>query len=206
MPITVDKTVQDANVLLNVVDKYQTQLGEFGVSPDEIASVREQVEALLTADALQKEATNVIRTRTSGQSAKIRESINLIRNIRTAAKAVYGRNAEVLKEFHIGIDIPRIVSKLITELNYMNEVATRQSAELATRGIKDSDLAQMTALAAELTAIDAGQETAKRERVTATADRKTALQSLRDSLFRLRQTAELCFRNSPEILKEFKRL
>ncbi|MBU0713274.1 hypothetical protein KJ762_13135 [bacterium] len=206
MAVQVNAMVQDANVLLNVVQKYAVQLAEFGVTPEEISAMQALVPVLIDADAAHKEQGNKLREKTGAQNALIKTAESAIRKIRNAANVVYLNDPGILKDFHIGINIPHSVAGLVTELNYIHEVAVRRLAELATRGIKEADLTVLTEISPRLQAIDSEQETIKREKVSAMAARDGALKELRRTVAKFRKIAKLCFSGSPEILNEFKKL
>ncbi len=206
MAVQVNAMVQDANVLLNVIQKYAAQLAEFGVTPEEINDMQALVPVLIDADAAHKELGNKLREKTGAQNTLIKSAGEAIRKIRNAANVVYLNDPQILKDFHIGINIPHSVAGLVTELNYIHEVANRRLTELATRGIKEADLTALTEVSPQLQAIDSEQETIKREKVAAMAAHDVALKALRRSAAKFRKIAKLCFSGSPEILNEFKKL
>jgi len=200
----INELVQDANVLLTTARKYQTQLTEFGVTADEIQQLETLIGTLESKDAAHKEAQNQKKQKTKAQVDLLLRSQEIIKKVKTAAKAVFYRDEVILKEFHIGTKPPVTVSAALNELIYMQEVATRYASQLQTRGIKSTDLEEITACHSLLANADSEQENAKRSQTTAWNERKATVDDLKAVMFRIRRSAELCFGKDKSTLNEFR--
>lgn len=200
----VDKKIQDGNVLLEVVRKYQKELAEVGVDADFISDFEAKINAVIEKDTAQREAGNYIRQKTVEQNQQLQRARNCIRKIKTAAKDVYYGNQDTLKEFHIGGKSVTTVKGTLTELAYFKEKVSSRLSDLAASGISEADITELDACRSTLSDVDSDQENGKRLRTTATNERKAALKALAEVMYRVRKKAEIRFAGNKNILNEFR--
>jgi len=204
MPDDVNAHVQDANKLLDTTKKYAEPLMAVGVTAETIQNFETAFQDLVQKDTASKEAENLKRGKKGTQDQQISNSQSAIWKIRETAKIPYHNDKIVLRDFHIGIPIPAGVKALITELSYMKEVATRYFDTLKNHGITEADLANLTTCMNDLMTEDSAQETSKDTYKQSVSARNLSLKALKDIKFAIRKSADICFRDSPEIRDEFK--
>jgi len=204
MTENINEQVQDGYVLLTATRKYQPELDGFGVSVAETQNLETSIGNLESKDAAHKEARNTEKEKKRLQDDQIALSWKQIRKIQNIAKGVFGHASPILKDFHIGKRPSKSVSETLTELVYFKEIGTRYQGDLAARGLKAEDLTALESLHAALAATDSDQENAKRLQTAAMSARTAADEELRALKYRIRQSAEGCFADNPEVLKEFK--
>lgn len=206
MPLIVDETIQEANVLHAKALKYQDQLVNFGVTAEELASLITARDDVIAKDTYQKELMNARKEKTTLQNASMEKARLGLQKIKEIAKIVYDEDRDARAEFHIGKPGLKSVKSILTELAYIKEVATRRQDDLKTRGLTDEDITKLDDLRTELSEIDTEQEMSKRDQVTASSQRTVANRQLQKIIKRIRKSAEVCFADNADILHEFKRL
>jgi len=138
------------------------------------------------------------------QNKSMEKGRALIRKTQNAFIAVYGEgDKQKKKEAHIGKGFITTVKAMITELEYMKGVAEKRKADLAKRGLKDTDIAAYDTIIAELTDNDTAQENAKKVQKKATAARNASVNALNKLMKSLRKTVQVAFADQPEMLVEF---
>lgn len=200
----VDEKVQDGNVLLEVVRKYQSELAEAGVTDEFISDFEGKIRAVVEKDTAQREAGNFIRQKTVEQNEQLKRAHACSRKIKTAAKDAFYGNSEMFKEFHIGGKSVTTVKGMLTELAYFKEKVSKRLVDLTNSGIKDADIAEIDDCMTSITSDDTDQENAKRLRTTATNERKAALKALNKIMFRVRKKADIRFADDADKRNEFR--
>jgi len=204
MPTYVDETVQEANSLTGVMDKYAAPLNDAGFGEPERNGFKLAIADLLAKDTLQKNSVEFLRQKTEIQNSAVNDALGLFRATQTAAKAAYGENNQTMKkEFHIGKDKLNSVKVLTTELTYMKGVAIKHQSDLAKNGFSADDIASFDTLALKLTATDVEQENAKKAQASATAVRDKSWDVLDKLIKKVRNIAKVKFRKDEDILNEF---
>jgi hypothetical protein len=206
MAATVDLTIQEAQALLAAVNAHAAELADRGYRATRVAAFRAAIQSALSHDSRQKGAVATLNQRTEAQDAALKRAADLLTMVRNAAKAAFGRQKKVLKEFRVGLKRPKSVGEMSTVMEYMTEVVQEHSAELLENGMSKADMESLSTTYAELVTADAMQENAKKLRNGATETRDEALAALHDEIYRLRKFAQACFAKQPAILMEFTRI
>jgi hypothetical protein len=204
MAATLNVEIQDVGVLLVPIKKYQEQLATVGWTEADTQQLETMVATLSQKDVAHAESVHHVHQLTDEQNVLVDRSWNIIGKIRAAAKLRFFRDAVTKKEFHIGAKIWKNVSSTLAELAYVKGLVTNYAAQLAERGIGESDITELNACYDELQANDAEQENAKRVQVALGNERDSLLAAMKDEKRKARLSASICFRNNPTILNEFK--
>lgn len=200
MSLVVNETLQDSNFLGKTVVKYATEMAEAGVTAEMLDSSNAD---LLDKDKKQKQAVVLVAEKTALQNQVMQRGSDALNKIQNGAKSAFGKNKTMLKEFHIGLEKPLAVKAMMTELVYMSSTATAYLADLKKNGVKEADVTMLGTIGAELKAVDADQEQAKKLQVNATADRDRAVQALKDLMVKIRNSAKVVFAKNENVLNEF---
>ncbi len=199
-----DFTLQNSNMLLPTCRKHAANGDTEGISGEQIEVLSGQIEDASSKDTAQKQSLEVVATLTVKQNEIAKRGEKSIQRIKEAAKGEYGEDDKArMKEFHVGTEIPSSVKRLVLELKYISLVAVANKADLAKRGIKDEQIAQLASTADELTAADAEQEAAKKRQKAATKERDAAMKSLQKTIRKIQHTAKSVFADQPSVLIEF---
>ena len=204
MPVTLDELIQDAQALRSVTEKYKSEFSERGYGEARLAGYNEVLAEVLGRDAGQRSAQETLRQRTAEQDAAIQKAYAMISMLQNAAKAAYGRDKTILKEFKVGTDKPRGVKELITMLEYLTSVAQRHVTKLLLNGMAQEDIQELSSTYARLVAADAAQENGKKLRNAATEMRDEAAKELQEEVFKARKFAQVRFAGDRAKLEEFK--
>jgi hypothetical protein len=146
MSTAIDLIVQDANVLLTTLKKYQPQLSEFGVTEGGIQEYENLVATLQQKDLAYKGAQNTKRKFTIDQNLQVERAREIIKKVKTASQVAFFNDKGKLLDFHKGKAIPSTVSGLVAETLYMKETAGLHTEALQARGIKAADLAEFRSI------------------------------------------------------------
>jgi hypothetical protein len=202
-----DVALQDARVVEKIAESHAAGDNTDGIAAGKITKLKNAIADAEQKDTAQKKAIQSLSDMTAQQNAKIAEGADLISTAQKAAKAAFGaKDAQKMKEFHIGMDVPKTVKGLTSELKYFRSITTKYAAELAPEGFKDTQSTALDALITDLPDTDVEQEKAKKAQVNATAARDEALAALKEAVRSVRKSAEAIFRKQPDVLKEFARI
>jgi hypothetical protein len=199
----IDALLQDAQVLKGVAETHATKLAEAGVTADTITELTTLTTTMKDKVGEVAGMEKDIGTKTREQNTALKKAEKHIKKIRTAAKGVFKKEKGILKEFHIGKDIPKTVKAMTTELQYMKQSAVKYKDRLSKK-IKDADIEALTQCETEVVATDKAQEELKKATVTARASRDRAAKDLKDMLDDIRNSAAIAFADDKDTLKEFK--
>lgn len=199
-----DETVQEATALQGPATKYQAVDGQDGIPPEQVESLAAELADASQKDTDQQKAVELVGELTAQQNEKMAEGTALIKKTREAVKGKYGEHDEVInKAFHIGIEMPKTVKKMRSELKYQQTVVVEHKADLEPHGIKDAEIALFASIEADLASIDQNQENAKKLQKAATRARNDSMKSLQKTMRRIQHTAQSIFAGQPLVLIEF---
>jgi hypothetical protein len=199
----IDAVLQDARVLSSTAEKYAAQLVEAGITADVLTGFGNLINEVEQKVQIQASAEEAIKENTRAQNSAMKKAEKSIKKIRTAAKGVFSKEKGIVKEFHIGKNIPNSVMGLTTELQYIKETALKYKDRLVKK-IKDADIDALKQCETELVEKDKAQEIAKKSSATATAERNRTAKSLQDAMYDIRNSAAIAFADGKDTLKEFK--
>ena len=204
MPTYVDETIQEANSLSGVMDKYASPLDDAGFGEPERNGFKLAIADLLAKDTAQKNSIEIVRQKTEAQNKAMTDALELIRTTQNAARAAYGETDKtVMKEFHVGKERINSVKVMTTELSYMKGVAINNQTDLAKNGFSADDIASFDTLATNLATADMEQENAKKGQASFTSSRDKAWDVLDKLIKKVRNIAKVKFRKDADILNEF---
>jgi hypothetical protein len=204
MPTYVDETIQEANSLSGVMDKYAAPLDDAGFGEPEQNSFKLAIADLLAKDTAQKNSIELVRQKTVSQNDAMSEALELFRTVQIAARAAFGEDDKtMLKEFHVGKEKINTVKVMTTELAYLKGVAIKHQTDLAKNGFSADDIASFDTLSLNLATADTEQENAKKAQASATAIRDKSWDVLQKLVKKVRNIAKVKFRKDEDILNEF---
>ena len=204
MPTYVDETIQEANSLSGVMDKYASPLDEAGFGEPERNGFKLAIADLLAKDTAQKNSIEIVRQKTEAQNKAMSDALELIRTTQNAARAAYGESDKtVMKEFHVGKEKMNTLKVMTTELSYMKGVAINNQTDLAKNGFSADDIASFDTMATNLATADMEQENAKKAQASFTSSRDKACDVLDKLIKKVRNIAKVKFRKDADILNEF---
>jgi hypothetical protein len=204
MPTYVDETIQEANSLSGVMDKYASPLDDAGFGEPERNGFKLAIADLLAKDTAQKNSIEIVRQKTEAQNKAMTDALELIRTTQNAARAAYGETDKtVMKEFHVGKERINSVKVMTTELSYMKGVAINNQTDLAKNGFSADDIASFDTMATNLATADMEQENAKKAQASFTSSRDKAWDVLDKLIKKVRNIAKVKFRKDEDILNEF---
>jgi hypothetical protein len=199
----IDFLKQDSNALDKAITDNREELDKNGFDPDLYERFNIVREALGIKTTTQKKSKEEIIEKTQVQDISIESKRKLLGQVRTAAKVVYGKNPQKLKLFMVGEDIPKSVGGVTTLCNHMYLLVNERKAEFIKAGFSQAKIDALQGGAAEVDASDTDQEATKKKSKSATISRDDAAAELKDIVFRIRNSAKLCFESKPEILVQF---
>jgi hypothetical protein len=199
-----DYTVQDAKVELATAQKHTAGTSGSGINPDFVTELENGIADAAAKGKAQEEAVKAVGALTEKQNGTLTRALALRTKLQNAAKASYGEeNIQVMKEFHVALDLGTAVKAVSTELTYLGGVAEKHQADLLKAGFTAADVAAFKTLSAELDANDTAQELAKKAQINATASRNSSMKALQKSMKKVRNNAKVVFENDDAILLEF---
>jgi chorismate mutase len=202
MAKAVDATLQDANVLRAVVEKYKEQLSGGGFPQEDIERFYTVIEELSGKLVTASQAKEIKKMKTETQNAAMAKGVTLLQKVKDAAKSVFTKSKAVRAEFHVGVKQPTTVGGMLSELKYIKTIAEKYKADVGKRGVTDALLQKLSNCIEELQGADVVQEQSKKEQKSATRSREDALQELKVLMKSIRTTAGNIF-DDESILEEF---
>ncbi len=199
----VAQTLQDANVLKAVVQKYQSQLLDGGFPQEEIDHFNELIEEVSGKGTTATQFKETKKEKTSAQNKALAKGLKALQNVKDSAKSAFVKNKERQAEFHVGVKQPTTVSALLIELKYIRQIAGNYKDDMKKRGITDAYLTKFDAIVTGLSDADVTQEQFKKEQKTATRSREEALLELQELMEGIRVTACVIFEENEAVLLEF---
>jgi prophage DNA circulation protein len=160
--------------------------------------------AVINKSSTQKAAHETLTQNTASQNSAIQNGLSMVTKIQNAAKSAFGKNKTKLREFKIGTDKSKSVSKLSQLLDYLAGVCTKYHSDLIENGLTEEDFAAISATYANLVTADTVQEHSKKLRNVATETRDDAVAALQEEMFKIRSFAKSAFAGNKALLEEFK--
>lgn len=204
MPVKVDETVQEVNVVRASIETHKADLATKGYSVERVAKFDASKADLLGKDSAQKLAQVTLEQRTKEQDAIMVAAGNIITKLQNAASSAYGKDKTALKEFRVGVEKPRTVSKMETTLEYLTGVAAKHATDLIANGFTQDDISSLSTIYGNLVAADAVQENSKKLRNAATEARDNSAAAMKLEIFKLRKFVKAAFSDNKALLEEFK--
>ncbi len=203
MDAEINYLLQDSKVLDGTITTNKAVMMENGFLEEDYTEFTTAREDLRTKETAQEKAVKKVSDFTTVQNNIIEEHRDLISQVKTAAKAIFGNDARALKPYEIGKDIPKSVSRLSSECDIMSELVKERSADFSRRGFIQTKQTKLANGSSAIEAADKQQENAKKLQKSATLERDAAAKVLKDKVFRIRNFAKTCFSGKPEILVQF---
>lgn len=199
----VNYIVQDSDALLMAINHHRSAMNEKRFSAATYTAFTNAQENLRAKEVAQQLAVKTYDEKTAAQKFYIDELNRLIKVLRNAVKSAYDENEQKLSLFRVKDPIPQTVKALRPMCEYLVRV-TADDTLILENGITAAEVAGIGTNLALLITADAVQENAMQLQVGATKVRDAASKAVKKFCRTIRNFANACFSESPEILVECK--
>jgi hypothetical protein len=206
MPVKVDHTLQDGGNVGQAMDNHMEIIITSGGGQKKRDNLRVSLANVAKLNKDQIKAEDFLDGKTKEQKALMLQADILITAVWNAAKsAAKEKDNDInLKKFKVGTDKPHSVTAMSALVDYLSDVVVEYHDVLVANGMREDEITSLPALFAALVASEAAQENAKKLRKAATGRRDNAARELQATITGIREYAKNVFKNSPDILEEFK--
>ncbi len=200
----IDYLLQDSGALILAVDNNREAMNAKGFKDSTYSALTDARQNLFTKETAQQRAAELAGKKTAEQNLLVKETRQLIQNVKNAVKSAYGKDEAKLRPFKVGEEVPASVKKLSTTCEYLSALVIEHHDVLLDNGLTEDDIESVHEASATLNTLDAVQENSKKLKVSATLTRDQAAENLKDKMYRVRSFAKTCFAGNKEILLQFK--
>jgi hypothetical protein len=204
MSKSVDYILQDAATLIDVVAANHDALVQKGFTQTKEDALNAAYNDAKQKNGAQVKALKLVNEKTGEQDSAFDAFLQLIVRVQSAGKSAFYDNTSLLKRFRVGDRQPGTVKSLATWGEYFTGLILEYEEILLQNGLVQDDLTAFNTAYAQLLAVDASQESAKKLQNAATITRNQAAKKLKDQLIKTRNFVKAAFAGNPELLVQFK--
>ena len=198
-----EEVLQNAGALEGAVEKHKAKMVESGFEETVLADLTAARDDLVDKGTKQDKAVELVLELTTTQNTVVESKRTLIAQVKTAARSAYGKKPDVLKLFHIGIDVPESEKKICSECDYLFTLVNERKSDFLKNAFTQVLIDSLMNGRKDVEDADLAQENAKKAQKAATIIRNQSLSALNEIMFKIRNFAKTCFAGQPEILVEF---